>query len=149
MGRLVQSISTIVLAALVVLGAAGTAWAAFSVQTATPKVTASTLSLQPPTGLVGSCQQIGNIRIPSVTFTGSASVGVVADHPERTPAQVFGYNVSLLVGGVADPNGASVLGAQVTNWTGPSLTGDKTTQVNIVTSYGSWTSAPATVTFQC
>jgi hypothetical protein len=147
--RVVQSVGTILLAALVVLGAAGTASAAFSAKTATSKVTASTLKLEPPTGLIATCKKTGNNYVPTVTFTRSVSIGVVAEHPQRDPAQVFGYLASLTVNGDADPNGYSLLDDQATKWTGASHQGTRSSQLRIVTYYGYWSSDIATVNFQC
>lgn len=147
--HIVKTIGAVVLAALVGVGTAGAASAAFSAKTATSQLTASTLKLQPPTGLNATCKTTGANHAPTVTFTSSASVGVVADHPARTPPQVMGYVTGLTVNGTVDPAGTSTLGAQATQWTGTSRKGNNTLVFTITTTYGGWTSAAATVTFQC
>jgi hypothetical protein len=144
--RLGLTIGAAVLAALMVLGTAGAAWATFS-QHATGSLSVATLALQPPTGLVTSCNKSNHV--PTVAFTKSTSIGVVADHPTRSPAQVMGYVTSLTLNGTLDPNGYSQLSAQATAWTGPSQKATSTVALSIVTIYGYWISDVATVTFQC
>lgn len=145
--RIVKTIGAVVLAALVGIGTAGVASAAFSAKTATSQLTASTLKLEPPTGLNATCKTTGANHAPTVTFAASSSIGVVADHPASTPAQVMGYVTSLTVNGTVDP--AGTLGAQATQWTGTSRKGNNALVLTITTTYGDWTSPAATVSFSC
>ena len=136
-----------VLAAIAVFGTAGIASAAFS-GTSTGTVSATAFKLAPPTGLSATCNKTNGNRMPVVTFTSSTSIGVVPDHAGTTPPQVFGYATSLKVNGTTDPNGATTLGPLVTKWSGLKQN-SSTLQFSIVTTYGSWKSAAATVTFTC
>ena len=143
MRRIRQAAAAAVLAALVVLGTAGMASAAFSARS-TGTLGATAFKLQPPTGLNATC----NKRMPVVTFTPSTSIGVVPDHPGATPPQVFAYTTTLKVKGKNDLNGT--LGPQATQWSGQKQSSGAKLTLTIVTTYGSWSSAAATtVTFTC
>ena len=144
MGRIRQATAAAVLAALVVFGTAGMASAAFSARS-TGTLSATAFKLLPPTGLRATCTN----RMPVVTFTSSTSIGVVPDHAGATPPQVFGYTTSLKVNGTTDPNGNTTLGALVTRWAGLKQSKKSPLQFTIVTTYGSWKSAAATVSFSC
>jgi len=147
MRRLRQATVAAVLAALVVFGTAGMASAAFS-GSSTGTLSATAFKLQPPTGLSATCTKVNGNRMPVVTFTSSTSIGAVPDHAGATPPQVFGYTTSLKVNGTTDPNGNTTLGALATKWSGLKQN-SSTLQFTIVTTYGSWKSAGATVTFSC
>ena len=147
MRRIRQAAAAAVLAALVVFGTAGMAFAAFS-GSSTGTLSATAFKLQPPTGLSATCNKTNGNRMPVVTFTPSTSIGVVPDHPGATPPQVLGYTTSLKVNGTTDPNGSTTLGPLATKWSGLKQN-SSTLQFSIVTTYGSWKSTAATVTFSC
>ena len=143
MRRIRQAAAAAVLAALVALGTAGMASAAFSGRS-TGTLSATAFSLQPPTALKAKCTS----RMPVVTFTPSTSIGAVPNHPGATPPQVLGYTTSLKVSGKTDLNG--ILGPLVTKWSGLKQSSGARLQLTIVTTYGNWSSAAATtVTFTC
>jgi hypothetical protein len=147
MRRIRQAGAAVALAALVVFGTAGIASAAFSARS-TGTLSATAFKLQPPTGLSATCTKTNGNRMPVVTFSSSTSIGAVPEHAGATPPQVFGYTTSLKVNGTTDPNGNTTLGSLATKWSGLKQN-SSTLQFTIVTTYGSWTSAAATVTFSC
>ena len=148
MGRIRKAAAAAVLAALVVLGSAGMASAAFSARSS-GTLSATAFTLLPPTGLSGTCNNTKGNRMPVVTFASSKSIGAVPDHAEAAPPQVFGYTTSLTVNDKTDPSGSITLGALVTEWDGQQQKNKDKLTFTIVTTYGSWKSATATVTFIC
>ena len=137
-----QATAAAAVAALVVLGTAGMASAAFG-GSSTRTLSASAFKLQPPTGLSATCTS----RMPVVTFT---SIGAVPDHAGAPPPQVLGYTTSLKVNSTNDPKGSTTLGPLVTKWSGLKQSSGARLQLTIVTTYGNWSSAAATtVTFTC
>jgi hypothetical protein len=144
MGRIRRGTAAAVLAALVVFGTAGMASAGFSARSS-GTLSATAFKLNPPTGLRGTCAS----RMPVVTFVSSISIGVVPEHAGATPPQVFGYTTSLKVNGTLDPNGNTTLDGLVTRWAGRQQNKKDRLVFTIVTTYGSWKSAAATVTFSC
>jgi hypothetical protein len=141
MRRVRQAIGILVLAALAVLGTAAAASAAFRT-TATGTLSATTFKLDPPSGLKATCKS----RMPVVNFTASPSIGDVPNHAGTTPPQVFGYTTSLTVN---EKITTTYLGPLVTTWKGPKQSSGARLNFSIVTTYGSWKSDAASVTFRC
>jgi hypothetical protein len=141
-------VGSAVLATMVVISTAGAAWASFRQQTL-GTLSATTFKVEPTTGLSATCTKTNGNRMPVVAFTSSVSIGDVPDHPSSTPPQVFSYVTGLKVNGVVDPAGATTLGPQATKWSGLKQNSGSTLQLSIVTTYGSWKSGAAAVTFQC
>lgn len=144
MRRVRQATGILVLAALAVFGSAAVASAAFRA-TARGTLSATTFKLLPPTSLKATCKS----RNPVVTFTPSTSIGDVPDHPGTNPPQVFAYTTSLKVNGKVSSGGSTTLDELATKWSGLRQNSGSTLQFSIVTTYGSWTSAAASVTFSC
>lgn len=151
--RFVQSAVAVVLAALVIFGAAGIASAAFTSKS-TASLAVSTLTLQPPTAVAGACNSIlfGVYKRPIVSFGVSSSENAVKGRPSST--QVLAYSVhyqSYTTRGTPDANGTDILAAGSTQWSGAEafLQSPRTWTVTIATTYGTWTSAPTAVSFTC
>jgi hypothetical protein len=139
MRRVRQAVSVLVLAALAVLGSAAVASAAFRATT-NGTLSVTTFHLLPPKDLTATCSN----RNPVVTFTPSTSIGDVPDHPGTKPPQVFGYTTNLVNSG-----GITTLGPQATKWSGQRQNRNTKLVFSIVTTYGSWKSDAASVTFTC
>ena len=141
--RFVQSAVAVVLAALVIFGAAGIASAAFTSKS-TASLTASTLTLQPPTVSRQTCESGFLNKYPVVTFTASPSVGVIS-----RAGKTFAYKVVYQNDGLTGRSGTEFPTSSETQWTGPGHLFPATWTVTIATTYGTWTSAPATVSCTC